>query len=150
MKVFISIYTVGLLLISNQLYAQKQIKRDTLYYWVDTAKIPAADRMFVMGQEGDLYGYRLTCQCNRFQSDFYFVRKVNQKALILNRQDLKKYKFITLRTLFEKVIKFGLDEKRENEFCFVVPQYDKEDQFLLYDVFLTVPHNDGIRYDTHK
>jgi hypothetical protein len=150
-KTLVSLIIIELVItISTSLYAQKQIKKETTYYLLDTAMIPPADRMFIAGQEGDIYGYRLTCKCNPRQADVYFTRKMSQNGIILNRLDLLKYKFITLRKLIDIVVKFGRDGQRANEFYFVEPQYGKEDQFILYNVYLTEPHNENPLYDIHK
>ena len=135
MKKKLSIIILLLLTItSKDLLAQKlQIKRDTIYYLVDTIKVPKADRMFLYGEEGDTYGYRLTCQCNTWQSDAFFVRRIDAKGLFLKKADFKKYKFITIRELIAIVVKFGNDNIRNHDFYFAEQQ---EKKFLLYRVYL--------------
>ncbi|WP_074487611.1 hypothetical protein [Mucilaginibacter polytrichastri] len=137
-------------LITSALHAQTILKRDTVYYLIDTASVPKNDRMFVVGQEGSIYGYRLTCQCYPWQTDPVFYRRALSKGIISsNIQDIK---LATLRSLISIAVKFGMDEKNEHVYFFIERLNEK---LIRYEVSLAKPWRqdksiDMISVDTTK
>lgn len=111
------------------------VKKDTVYYLIDTTKVPLKDRMFLVGQEGSLYGYRLTCECNLYHEDFIFSRSVDSKFEQIDRKLLKNIKFISLRELIHIAVKYGTDKIDRTVFYFVEVQNKK---YNLYKVRLVV------------
>ena len=135
-----------LIVMSHHVYAQKSAKRDTVYYLMDTTRTPHNDQIFLNGQEGNLYGYRLTCSCYPKQTDAVFIRRIDQKGIEIAENDLNNYKLLPLRSLLNIVARFGADEIRQHEFYFI--EYQNK-MFIKYQVFLAVPHNQDLLNSVH-
>ncbi|WDF56705.1 hypothetical protein [Mucilaginibacter sp. KACC 22063] len=129
------IFFVAVMLFADSLHAQSAIKKDTVYYLLDTTKTSVKDRMFLVGQEGAYYGYRLTCECGTYNQDVVFTRLVARKGEILTRAQVEKLNFISLRQLIHLVVKYGIDKKKNTVYYFIEPY---EEDFVKYKVFLSM------------
>lgn len=137
MKIFIRVVLLGLLLIASvQAWAQKEVKKDTIYYLIDTAKVPIKDRMFLTGQEGNFYGYRLTCKCYPYQTDAFFTYLRSRKGTEVTKDDLRLLNTINLRELIRIVVQHGLDQVNKTIFFFIELNGQK---FIQHQVFLSEP-----------
>ena len=129
---------------AHTLYAQKNIiKKDTIYYLVDTAATPLKDRMLLVGKEGEFYGYRLTCSCYPWNSDAFFIYGLRQNGITITKQKIDQLKLITLRKLIQIVAKFGVDRVSRNVFYFIERQNGK---YITHQVFLPEPKQPLTKY----
>jgi hypothetical protein len=143
MKISIRISLTYLIItfLSNMLYAQKNLKKDTVYYLVDTTRIPLKDRMFDIGIEDHFYYYRLTCQCYPWQTDPVFTYVLERKGSLLTNNEQKKLNLISLRGLINIVVEYGLNRKDKKVFYFIEP---KDQSFIMHRVYLMDPRKPTI------
>ena len=128
-------------------YGQEKHKKDTVFYLVDTAKTPTADQMFLAGAEGNIYGFRLNCRCNRWNTDAFFLYPLEEKGVELSQKNINQINFITLRSLIDIVAQFGIDAKRTKVFYFVEPFNNR---YIKHEVFLREAINSETLYGTQK
>ncbi len=62
----IFLFSVVATLCVNYAFGQKGMVKDTLYYMVDTSKVPLNDRLVQIEQEGPRITYKITCPCLQF------------------------------------------------------------------------------------
>ena len=70
---YLFILAITFLLLFNLQKVNAQVKRDTIYYLLDTAKVPVKDRMFHFTAEGPAMGYTLACQCFPYGYSIFFL-----------------------------------------------------------------------------
>ena len=116
--------------------AQTITKKDTVYYLVDTIKVPDNDRMIEIGIEGDFYCYRLMCQCYPNQTNPVFTYIRHRKGISLTNIQLSKIKLINLKTLIRLAALHGITPKKNVAYFFI--EY-KNKQPICHEVVLLNP-----------
>ena len=111
-KILIVLFFVAFFSVSSAKAQTITVKRDTLYYLIDTAKIPKLDRVFSINyvKVAEVVQYYINCPC--IWSDqwptFIYVRKKNLSdrtfidSTFIDKKALKKISFIRLKNLIEK------------------------------------------------
>lgn len=67
-----------------------QLKKDTIYYLLDTAVVPVKDRMFKIEPEGPFMVYQILCKCYPYATSISFLcnisprREINTNLYFLN------------------------------------------------------------------
>lgn len=133
-----------LLFIITNVYAQKNTKRDTVYYLVDTTAVPVKDRMFDIGLEGYIHYYRLMCQCYPWQLNPVFSYVVKRKGTNMSKQEVEKTQFITLQKLIDIAVQYGISKVEKKVFYFIEPS---NNAFIKHEVYLMPPRKPEILYD---
>ncbi len=108
---------------------------DTIYYLVDTAKVPVRDRMVKVGIEGPFKFYNILCQCSKDLLMPTFIYPLNKPELTetLSEAKIKGFKFISLAELLQ------------------MSQQESFDTFNNHHaVFFIEPEPDGKKYLKHK
>lgn len=83
-------------------FAQVAKTVDTVYYLVDTAKIPKNDRMVEMGIEGRWHYYQIKCRCLKYgQSPVFAYEVKDQSGELITQKDIKSITLISLASLIE-------------------------------------------------
>lgn len=79
------------------------VKADTVYYLLDTAKTPINDRMWEIHQEyPSLKLYTIKCSCLQFNNQPIFVENLGNSEEIINEEKFKTIALLTLPSLIEK------------------------------------------------
>ncbi|MEX8547583.1 MAG: hypothetical protein V5804_08285 [Mucilaginibacter sp.] len=103
MKLF---FLLAFILISKFTFSQvTTIKRDTLYYLLDTAKIPINDRMIKITDAPLFKFYYFRCPCLDEGQMPYLIHRTNDKGEIIDSSKINKIKMIAtvpLLYLFHK------------------------------------------------
>jgi hypothetical protein len=134
-----------LILVASFYKADAQKKPVAVYYLIDTASIPAADRIFYIRTNYNTYEYILNCSCLMpWLSDATFIRSVNNKGTILTQAQVDKLKLLTLRELIDIIVKYSVVRKKENIFYFIE---NREGRLLKYKVDLREPESE---YDRER
>lgn len=76
---------------------------DTLYYLVDTTKVPVKDRMMKIGVEANFKFYNILCQCSKDLLMPTFIYSLNKPELTetLSKSKAEELKFISLAELLQ-------------------------------------------------
>ncbi|MES2064977.1 MAG: hypothetical protein V4456_23875 [Bacteroidota bacterium] len=85
-------------------FAQTISKKDTIYYFIDTAKIPVLDRMIRVDIANPHKFYTINCPCLSSGSNPVFRTNINNTTPV-NKSKVAKIKFISLAKLIELVRK---------------------------------------------
>lgn len=135
-----------LLLLTALCYkADAQKKPAVVYYLIDTATVPVADRMFSINTNGKTYQYTLNCSCLMpWLTDALFTRFVDDKGVMLSQTQVNRLKLLTLRQLIDIVVKYSVVRKKENIFYFVEK---RAEQLIKYKVVLSEPESE---YDRQR
>lgn len=100
--------TLFIFLINIKAQAQN-IKKDTVYYLLDTLKTPVNDRIWNVEIESRSKFYIILCRCLKYNCYPTFIRNVNVAAGTLSKSDVNKIKFISLVKLIDLAGKDGGD-----------------------------------------
>ena len=130
--------TFGILILTIQsIKAQDRIKKDSIYFLLDTASIPLNSRMFLVEQEANTKGYILLCQCFPKHENAIFFYQINRaKTKFLSKDTFKSLKTISISELIKIVIKFSESEIEEHLFFFIEPD---QKQLKINQVYLAKP-----------
>ena len=119
--------------------ADAQKKPASVYYLIDTASIPAADRVFYIRTNYHSYEYILNCSCLMpWLSDAIFIRSVDDKGSVLSQKQVNQLKLLTLRQLIDIIVKYSVVRKKENIFYFIE---NREGRLIKYKVALREPES---------
>ncbi len=141
---YLIIFGIGFLLLfkPQKVKAQnEEIKRDTIYYLLDTAAIPAKDRIFTFEREGPFMLYVLQCRCYPFSKDisfFYSIerQKINKKISI---EEFSKIKTVPITQLIDVALKcLPRADWTRYKFVFIEPEGEN---MRLIDMALATPYN---------
>jgi hypothetical protein len=103
-------------------FAQTRQKIDSVYYLVDTAKIPANERMWDIHEEYPSFKvYIIQCPCLRYNNKPSFVYNASEvKDYRITRKQLKALKLINLPALIRKVKQFTAGDFKGKYTIFLV------------------------------
>lgn len=96
MKYSLIFITIVLLLFNFQ-KVNAQVKIDTIYYLLDTAKIPVKDRMFRIEREGPAMCYILECKCFPHSRGITFLFDIADKKE--QKISVQEFLWMALRSL---------------------------------------------------
>jgi hypothetical protein len=129
-----------LLLAASFHKADAQKKPAAVYYLIDTASVPAADRMFYVYINYNAYEYVLNCHCMMpWLSNAEFLRLISDKGVILSQAQVAQLKLLTLRQLINIVVKYSVVRKKEHTFYFIE---NRAGQLIKYKVALREPESE--------
>jgi hypothetical protein len=111
-------------------------KIDTVYYVVDTARVPAKDRLFEIGDEGNAHYYSLTCQCFPGLTDPVFTYVKQRSGQVLNATKMRSIKTSSVSELIKIAARFGSDKILRHAFYFIEP---RDGQMIMNKVNLLLP-----------
>ncbi len=136
---YLYIFGILVLLLFNIQKVNAQIKRDTIYYLLDTAKVPIKDRMFRIEREGPAMCYILECRCFPYSRGITFLFDIaNKKEKKISFQEFKKLKTVSVTQLIDLAIKCLPPENRNlYKFIFAEPEenYIKLTDMMLYTYY---------------
>jgi len=142
MKIYLLFSLLGFMVFNTQKSeAQvKNVKKDTVYYLLDTLAVPIKDRMFKVEREGTAVFFLLKCKCYPFSTDIPFYYDVYRKK----ENRIKKTEFDQIRTvpitqLIEIAIKC-LEAKQVNNYEFIFIEPDGAKMKLIH-MTLGPPYN---------
>ncbi|MCZ4244563.1 hypothetical protein [Pedobacter punctiformis] len=118
----------------------KKIKRDTVYYLLDTASVSVKDRMFKIEREESAMMYLLQCKCYPYATNipFYFDIYKNKKEII-SRKEFKKIKTVSIVELIVIALKC-LPPANRTDYKFIFIEPDGKNMRLT-DMVLGAPYN---------
>ncbi|MCJ8210040.1 hypothetical protein MUY27_09995 [Mucilaginibacter sp. RS28] len=126
--------TIHLLFVLPCNAAHIKLKKDTIYYVVDTSKIPLKDRVILIGgKEGQYFSYRLMCSCNSWHGDYTFTRHVSKPGELINPNDTRVKNSATLRSLIQIATQHSEKKPANHVFYFIEAI---NNQYVKYQVFL--------------
>ncbi|MGF7080543.1 hypothetical protein [Mucilaginibacter sp. UYCu711] len=101
--------------------AQELIKKDTMYYLLDTLKIPINDRMITLAeQEGDGKFFLINCPCLSHDEKPQFYYRISKKISV-SKKMFNSIKLISLTSLIEITKKSGNDFSNKYVFYMIEP-----------------------------
>ena len=121
---YLSIFGIVILLLFNLQKANAQVKIDTIYYLLDTAKVPVKDRMFRIEREGPSMDYALECKCFPYgYSIFFYYQIADKKEQKISIQEFSKIKTVSITQLIDLALKCLPPENRNlYQFIFAEPE----------------------------
>jgi hypothetical protein len=138
-KLFIVLFSI---LLNTTLKAQlnKPIKKDTLYYLIDTAKTPKLDRVFEIEHSKQFVFYTINCPCYavKWKPQFYYVFKgtsnydANLKPVYITKNEMKKLPSVTLYKLITLSCSEGTSVNTRHTIFFI--EHLPNDQYLVREV----------------
>jgi hypothetical protein len=143
-KLFIVLFSIFL---NTTLKAQlkKPIKKDTIYYLVDTAKTPRLDRVFGIEHSKQFVFYNIYCPCYavKWKPQFYYVFKgtsnynANLKPVYTTKSKMEKLSFVTLNKLITLSCSEGTNVNSRHNIFFI--EHLPNDQYLVREVKSNAP-----------
>ncbi|MBB2146599.1 hypothetical protein GM921_13940 [Pedobacter sp. LMG 31464] len=126
------------LLLFNLQKVNAQAKRDTIYYLLDTAKVPIKDRMFRIESEGPFMFYSLECKCFPYGYGIGFYYQIaDKKEKRISFQKFRQLKTVSVMQLIDLALKCLPPENRNKyQFIFAEPEGDK---IRLTEMMLWIP-----------
>lgn len=107
------------LLFFNLQKVNAQVKRDTIYYLLDTAKVPVKDRMFTSEREGPAIGHILRCKCFPYgYSIFFYYPITDKKERRVSLQEFRKVRTVSITELIDLSLKC-LEPVYRNKYQFI-------------------------------
>jgi len=114
--------------------AQKIIKKDTIYYLIDTANVPINDRMITIESAKEYKFYSINCPClNNSIKPIFRCNITNQ--VIMKRSMISSLKFIHLPDLIELVKKKDNGYFNDNFVIFFIEPYKRK--YIKHRVFFS-------------
>jgi hypothetical protein len=105
-------------------YAQNVMKKDTMYYLLDTLKVPINDRMVTLAEkEGDGKFFLIQCPCLAHDEKPQFYYRISKKISV-SKKTFNSIKLISLTSLIEITKKSGNDFRNKYVFYMIEPQND--------------------------
>jgi hypothetical protein len=100
MKTLITILLASIIS-SSCLAAQKLPTKDTIYYLVDTIKIPVKDQMLEIGIDGPFKYYSIQCRCLKYNQMPTFIYNINRSKSndLIKSDKIKTINFTSLSKL---------------------------------------------------
>jgi hypothetical protein len=142
MMKYIIICLLGILFFSDkEAIAQNQIiKKDTIYYLLDTANTSIKDRMFKIEREGPAMIYQLKCKCYPYSTNITFYFDINhKKEKKIKPQEFNNLSTVSISQLIEIAVKLlAPNEKNKYKFMFIEPIGS---EMRLIDMTLAAPYN---------
>ena len=131
------LFTFLALLLLAKLNAQEK-KTDTIYYLLDTAKVPVNDRMFHIESEGPFMFYSLQCKCFPYGYGIGFYHKIaNKKEKEISFQEFRQVKTVSIIELIDLAVDYLTPANRNKyQFIFVEPEGN---HFRLIDMKIWIP-----------
>jgi len=119
--------------------AQKRPGIDSIYYLIDTAKVPANARMWDIYEEYPSFKvYVIKCPCLQYDKEPSFIYDINKiKGQTISKKELKDFKFINLVALILKVKQFTERGFKGEYAIFLVEPTGKK--YILHQVRLLKP-----------
>lgn len=100
------IFGIVVLLFCSLQKVNAQVKRDTIYYLLDTANVPIKDRMFRIEREGPAMCYILECKCYPYATGISFLFDiVNKKEKRISLEEFSKIKTVSITELIDFALK---------------------------------------------
>src|SRR6187402_1232163 len=94
----------GLLVLFNSIngFAQNSVKRDSIYYLLDTGKTSSSDQMWAINTSGSFTYCALQCPCLKYNGKPIFFYSSASSGRIVLKNELEATKFTKLSTLINK------------------------------------------------
>ncbi|MFI5139843.1 MAG: hypothetical protein ACHQIM_18620 [Sphingobacteriales bacterium] len=128
------IFFIVLLFCSLNAFAQTKQKIDSIYYLLDTVKIPVNDRIWEIGVEGNFKYYTILCPCLAYGLQPTFFYRMDFGGQIINNTNLRTVKFISISSLILKAKKFTDSSFKGKYAIFFIE--GKEKEFISHKVSL--------------
>lgn len=126
------------LLLFNLQKVNAQVKIDTIYYLLDTAKVPIKDRMFRIEREGPAMCYILECKCFPYATGItFFFPIADKKEKIISLQEFRQIKTVSVMQLIDLALKC-LPPGNRNKYEFIFAEPDGN-HFRLTDMKIWIP-----------
>ncbi|MDB5008300.1 MAG: hypothetical protein JWP45_2693 [Mucilaginibacter sp.] len=117
--------------------AQKTQKNDSIYYLIDTVKIPLLERVWHVPSDDSQYkNYVLQCPCLKFNGTPTFFYSSKDKGRVINKTELEAIKRISLSALIIKSKQLLDTQVISYLFYFIEP---KGDEYIIHNVGLINP-----------
>jgi hypothetical protein len=120
-------------------FAQSKVKRDTIYYVIDTAKIPVNARMLDIGVEGPYKYYTIQCPCLEYGQRPNFTYRRDVKDKLMTASQLKSIKQVNLISLIQKAKEFTNKAFTSTYAFFFIEPNGKG--YVIHQVHLATPIN---------
>lgn len=138
MKYSFILGTIFLLLFNTQ-KVSAQLKTDTIYYLLDTAKVPVKERMFRIEREGTFMCYILECKCYPYATGItFFFPIADKKEKTISLQEFRQFKTVSVTQLIDLALKC-LPPGHTGLYKFIFAEPDGNN-ILLTDMILGIPY----------
>jgi hypothetical protein len=118
-------------LLTNSVFAQSKIKKDTIYYLLDTLKIPVNDRIVTSQKMGNATFTEIKCPCvNRNDHPWFY--SPDSKKKIFSKDKFRSIKLINLVSLIEIVKNSGDNFNKKYSFFIIEPM---NNEYIVRETF---------------
>lgn len=114
------------------------IKKDTIYYLLDTLKTPVNDRMVTVHQNGNGQLTEIKCPCLKAHGTPQFLSRISKKAL-LTKNKFESLKLISLPGLIQIVSTY--DEHFNNRYMMYIIEPNGNNYLVSLATYLGVEIN---------
>jgi len=154
------LFLMFLVICSVNAYALADIKKDSVYYLIDTARTPRNDRLWDIHEEyPTIMLYTIKCPCLAFGNRPTFVDNLELKTdEMISTEEFKAIKLTTMASLIEKAKRASIDQKARNNCSFFIIER-RGGNYVVHKVrllnptkpaqtnidYMTVPSNDSTK-----
>lgn len=135
---YLLLFKIVFLILFNLPRVNAQVKIDTIYYLLDTTKIPIKDRMFNIEREGPFMFYSLECKCFPYGYGIGFYYQIaDKKGKKVSVQEFRKLKTVSITQLIDLALKCLATENR-SKYQFIIAE-PKGDNIILTEMKVWIP-----------
>ena len=116
--------------------AQETIKRDTIYYLLDTTQTPKKDRMWDIFVESKIKCFIIKCPCLQYNSNPTFTYKITDAINIISKKEIKDINTVDISTLIE-IAKGNLGKLHTYPVIIFIEKHNKS--YIIHKVRLQTP-----------
>lgn len=130
----------GMIVIVLVFNLKAQVKtpvRDTIYYFLDTAKIPVNDRIWDIGEEGPFKYYTFQCECLKYNSAPTFIYNLDKQGELINSAEMKKKHFISTVNLLKLIKENDGESFNHKHIAYFIEPFKK--RYIKHIVRLIAP-----------
>ncbi|MDB5016750.1 MAG: hypothetical protein JWQ84_1582 [Mucilaginibacter sp.] len=127
--------------------AQKNQKIDSIYYLIDTAKIPSNAQMWDVHTEYPAFKvYTIKCPCLQYDKEPIFIYDTNKvKGQVITKKDMKTINLINLSNLILKAKQFTNTSFKGKYAIYIVEPNGK--RYIYHAVRLLKPRASTVDYE---
>jgi hypothetical protein len=119
---------------------------DSIYYFVDTAKIPIKERMMDIGIESTYQYFTIMCPCLKYNTNPTFIYKIKDSGQTIDKAAFDKLNTVTLIKLIN-LAKQTADLTATTLYIYFFIEKNNDDKYIIHKTKLVTPRKPEIIQD---